>query len=150
MDGMSDGAPLGMRAVLADREPAVRSALRALTTQGLGMLVVGEACDQATLHRQVEALRPDLVILAWDLVDDGAEEALAALRESSAGLRVVVLGLRPETRPHALAAGADAYISMEDAPDVVTRVLQAGPRAAGSERLGTSETTSEPGGPSWD
>ena len=150
MDGMTDGAQPSMRAVLAEREPTVRSALRALTTQGLGMQVIGEACDEAALHHQVQALRPDLAIVAWDLVDDHAEAALAALRGASEGLRVVVLGLRPETRPQALTAGADAYISMVDAPDVVTRVLQACPRPAGSGHTWTDEKTNEPGGPSWD
>jgi DNA-binding NarL/FixJ family response regulator len=137
-----------MRAILAEREPTVRSALRALTTQGLGMQVIGEARDEAALHRQVRSLRPDLVIVAWDLVEDHAETTLAALRGSSESLCVVVLGLRPETRPQALTAGADAYISMVDAPDVVTRVLQACPRPAGSDRTWTDEETNEPGGPS--
>ena len=139
-----------MRAVLADREPTVRSALRALTTQGLGMQVIGEAGDEAALHHQVQALRPNLVIVAWDLVHDHAEAALAALRGSSEGLRVVVLGLRPETRRQALSAGADAYISMVDAPDVVTRVLQACPRPAASDDTRPDEKSHEPGGSSWD
>lgn len=147
---MTNGGLLGTRAVLADREPTVRSALRALTTLGLGMQVIGEACDEAALHRQVQSLRPDLVIVAWDLVDDHAAAALAALRGSSEGLGVVVLGLRPETRPEALTAGADGYISMVDAPDVVARVLQACPRPDASDHAWTDEKTNEPGGPSWD
>lgn len=147
---MTNEAQPSMRAVLAEREPTVRSALRALTTQGLGMQVIGEACDEAALQRQVEALRPDLVIVAWDLVGDHAEAALAALHGWSEGLRVVVLGLRPETRSRALTAGADAYISMVDAPDVVTRVLQACPPPAGCGHTWTDEKTNESGGPSWD
>ena len=145
---MTEREAVNLRAVLAEREPNVRSALRELTTQGLGMQVIGEARDEAALHRQVRSLRPDLAIVAWDLVDDHAEAALAALRGSSQGLRVVVLGLRPETRAKALAAGADAYISMVDAPDVVTRVLQECPRPTGSDHTGTDEGTNEPGGPS--
>ena len=79
------------------------------------------------LQRQVQSLRPDLVIVAWTLVVTHAEAALEALRASSRGVRIVVLGLRPETRTEALAAGADAYISMVDAPDVVAGVLQTCP-----------------------
>ncbi len=142
MDGITREELSNVRAVLADREPTVRGALRALATQGLGMQVVGEADDDAALQLQVQALRPDLVIVAWSLVGAHAEAALAALRRSSEGLRIVVLGLRPETRREALGAGADAYISMVDAPDVVARVLQTCPRRASGEK------TNEPGGTS--
>ena len=50
-------------------------------------------------------------------------------------MRIVVLGLRPELRQAALVAGADGYISMVDAPDVVARVLE----SCGEQR-------NEPGG----
>jgi DNA-binding NarL/FixJ family response regulator len=113
--------------VLAEDVPTVRNALRILTTQGLGMRVVGEADTSPELQRQVQALRPDLVIVAWTLMGTQPEVELEALRSSSNGVRIVVLGPRPETRAEALRAGADAYISMVDAPDVVARVLQTCP-----------------------
>ena len=113
-----------MRTVLANGEPTVRSAFRALVTQGLGMQVVGEADTAGALERQVQLERPDLVIVAWNLIVTDAESVFAALRSSSTGMRIVVLGRRPETRQVALTAGADGYISMVDAPDVVARVLQ--------------------------
>lgn len=115
-----------MRTVLAEGEPTVRNALRALATQGLGMRVVAEADTALALESQVQLHRPDLVIVAWNLIFTRAESVFAALRNSSSGLRIVVLGPRPETRQIALTAGADGYICMVDAPDVVARVLQSG------------------------
>ena len=112
------------RAVLAHADPTVREALRDLIMQGLGMEVVGEAGDQATLRRQVRALRPDLVIVAWKLIAADAAAALCDLRGVQDEARVVVLGPRPDKRQAALAAGADAYISMVDAPDVVAATLK--------------------------
>ena len=112
------------RAVLAHADPTVREALRDLIVQGLGMNVVGEAGDQAMLQEQVIALRPDLVIVAWKLVADDAAAALGDLRDARADARVIVLGPRPDKRHAALAAGADAYISMVDAPDVVAAALK--------------------------
>jgi DNA-binding NarL/FixJ family response regulator len=112
------------RAVLAHADPTVREALRDLTMQGLGMEVVGEAGDQATLRDQVGALRPDLVIVAWQLVTADPAGALRELRHTHDEARVVVLGPRPDKRQAALAAGADAYISMVDAPDVVAAALK--------------------------
>jgi DNA-binding NarL/FixJ family response regulator len=116
-----------MRAVLADGQPAVRDALRILVTQGLGMQVVDEAGTLQTLQRQVRAHRPDLAIVDWDLLARSAS-VLAGMRACSPGVRIVVVGLRPEMRPAALAAGADGFISKMDAPEVVVRVLQPCPR----------------------
>jgi DNA-binding NarL/FixJ family response regulator len=143
-----------MRAVLAEGEPTVRNALRILTTQGLGMQVVGEADTSVALQRQVQSLRPDLVIVAWSLLVAHAKAELEALRSSSRGVRIVVLGPRPETCTDALTAGADAYISMVDAPDVVARVLQTCSAHDGSGDTTTlrrpvsagDEKTTEPGG----
>jgi len=88
------------------------------------MQLVGEADTGGGLQRLVELHHPDLAIVAWDFVahDDAV---LSALRVASPGLRVVVIGLRPEMRRAALAAGADAFISKVDAPDVVIDALQA-------------------------
>jgi len=120
----------GTRTVLADRQPTVRDALRMLVTQGLGMQVVDEAGTLQTLRRQVRAHHPDLAIVDWDLMARSAS-ALAGLRACWPGLRIVVMGLRPEMRPAALAAGADGFVSKMDAPDVVVGVLQ--PCDKGSE-----------------
>lgn len=113
----------GTRVLLAHKESMVRDALRDLVVQGLGMRVAGEADDLRALEPLARSLRPDLVIVAWDLVSGGAAAALSAVRRSCGG-RIVVLGPRPEMRSEALAAGGDAYISMVDAPDVVAASLR--------------------------
>ncbi len=112
-----------MRTVLAESEPTARDALRGLLVQGLGIQVAGEAHTLETLRHVVRTQRPDLAIVSWDLVERSAD-VLADLRASSPGLRIVVIGLRPDMRPAALAAGADGFVSKVDAPDVVVRVLQ--------------------------
>ena len=87
-----------MRAALADAEPAVRSALSVLMQQDLGMQVVGEAETAAGLQDLVQTHRPDLVVVAWNLVAAEPAQALRALRRLRPGLRIVALGLRAETR----------------------------------------------------
>jgi two-component system response regulator NreC len=119
-----------MRTVLAEGQATVRDALRILVTQGLDMRVVDEAKTLQTLKRQVRAHRPDLAIVDWDLLDRSAS-VLAGLRACAPGLRIVVIGPRPEMRPAALAAGADGFFSKVDAPEVVVGVLQACPKAIG-------------------
>jgi DNA-binding NarL/FixJ family response regulator len=127
----------GTRTVLADRQPTVRDALRILVTQGLGMQVVDEAGTLQTLQRQVRAHRPDLAIVDWDLLARSTS-ALAGLRACSPGLRIVVVGLHPEMRPAALAAGADGFVSKVDAPDVVVGVLKPCAQATGETTGGLS------------
>jgi two-component system response regulator DesR len=116
-----------MRTVLAEGQATVRDALRILVTQGLGMQVAGEAETLQTLRRQVRTHRPDLAIVDWDLLARSAS-VLADLRASSPGLRIIVIGRRPEMRHAALAAGADGFVSKMDAPDAVVRCLQPCPR----------------------
>jgi DNA-binding NarL/FixJ family response regulator len=126
----------GTRTILADGEPTVRGALRGLLTQGLGMQVVGEVQTTAALERQVRLKAPDLVIVAWDLIGAEAESAFTELRSSSSSLRIIVVGLRPDTRRAALKAGADAFISMVDAPQEVIRVLRQSQEHDGSNSRG--------------
>ena len=125
------------RTVLADGQPAVRDALRILVMQGLGMQVVGEAATLQTLRHQLRVHRPDLAIVDWDLLAQSAS-VLAGLRACSPGLRIVVIGLRPEMRPAALAAGADGFVSKVDAPDVLVGVLQPCCETAGETTGGLS------------
>lgn len=88
------------------------------------MQVVGDADTALALQQQVQLHKPDLVIVAWNLVVTDAKSVLAGLRGSSPGLRIVVLGLRPETRNVALKAGADGFVSKVDAPELVVGVLR--------------------------
>lgn len=126
-----------MRTVVADGQPAVRDALRVLVTQGLRMQVVDEAGTLQTLQRQVRTHHPDLVIVDWDLLARSTS-VLAGLRACSPGLRVVVVGLRPQMRPAALAAGADGFVSKVDPPAAVIGVLQPRTKAAGKTAGGLS------------
>lgn len=112
-----------MRTVLADRQPAVRRALRVLLTQDLGLEVVGEVEAADGLQASVRALQPDLLIVDWDLLAADAGATLVALRRSRGGVHIVVLGIRPEDRSAALAAGADAFVSKVDGPDQVVSAL---------------------------
>lgn len=108
-----------MRILLVDDQPEVRSALRLLLEQDLGVTFVGEAARTDDLLAQVGEACPDLVLLDWDLPDLRVTEVLSALRSRCPRLSVVVLSSRPEARQAALAAGACAFVSKGDAPEVL-------------------------------
>lgn len=110
--------------LVADDQPEVRSAVRLIVEQLVGYRVAGEAADVAGLLRLAGELRPDVVLLDWELPGGGvfsAEEgwrrdALAALHATASETRVVALSVRPHAGPEAVAAGADAFVCKGDPP----------------------------------
>jgi DNA-binding NarL/FixJ family response regulator len=106
-----------MRVLIADDEIQVRSALRLHLEEGAGATVVGEADNSDDLLAKVEASRPDLLLLDWELPPSGGCAVLRALQAAWPELVVFVLSGRPEVRSEALAAGATAFVSKGDSPE---------------------------------
>jgi DNA-binding NarL/FixJ family response regulator len=106
-----------LRVLIADDQVHVRSALRLLLRERLGVTVVAEADDVAQALEQVNTAEPDLVLLDWELPALGGAAALAGLRTIRPGLAVIALSGRPEARRAALAAGVDAFVSKGESPD---------------------------------
>jgi DNA-binding NarL/FixJ family response regulator len=112
-----------MRILLADDQPKVRLGLRLLLEQEQGMMVVAEAADSGSLLAQAEESRPDLVLLDWSLQDSAAAEQLAALRQVCPQVAVIVLSAQPGAEEAALAAGADAFVSKADPPELLLEAI---------------------------
>ncbi len=107
----------GTRVLIADDRFHVRSALRLLLRERLGVTVIDEA---VTLEQALELAsmeEPDLVLLDWELSAQGGVTALVGLRTARPGLAIIALSSRPEARRAALAAGADAFVSKGDPPE---------------------------------
>ncbi len=120
-----------MEVLLADDQPEIRSALRLLLQQESWLSAAGEAADSAELLAAAAVLRPDVVLLDWELPSPAnlrpetrAEELLENLREACPGLRIVAMSSRPEARTSALAAGADAFVSKGDPAEHLLRTLE--------------------------
>lgn len=116
-----------MRVLLADSQPSVRFALRLLLEQQLSPLtVVGEVANIQTLLRDIDAARPDLILLEWELPGCNGTQA-TVLRELHMHLPeavVIAFSADFESRKAALAAGADAFVSKSDPPSVVVNTLE--------------------------
>ena len=113
-----------MRVFLIDDQVQVRSALRKLLKHRLNMQVIGEAVDIRNLWVELEAARPDLLLLDWSALGSRPSEMLPALRARYPQLLVIVMSGQPEVRRAALAAGADAFISKTAPPDQLLTVLK--------------------------
>ena len=88
------------------------------------MQVIGEAVDIRNLGVELEAARPDLLLLDWSTLGSHPGEMLPALRARYPHLLVIVMSGQPEVRRAALAAGADAFISKTDSPDQLLAILK--------------------------
>ena len=103
-----------MRVFVADAEPQVRSALRIMLVQELGLRVVGETNRSWGLVDRVRTTRPDVVVLDWDLPGPPVADLLPALRIASGRLFVVVLSVDADAEVEAMTLGADAFVSKTD------------------------------------
>ena len=106
-----------MRILIADDQAKVRFALRVLLERQPGLEVVGEALNRDDLVAKVGVLRPDLVLLAWELPGNRQSGLPSLLRQACPDLTVIALSGRPEAHGLALAAGADAFVSKGDPPE---------------------------------
>jgi len=129
-----------LRVLLADDQPRVRFALCTLLRRQPELQIVGEVGDVDGLWNEIEAVRPDLLLLDWELGPTGMTDAVLTLRERHPGLFVIALSGRHEARRAALKAGVDAFVSKTDPPerllDAVQSCLESPRTASGTPRDG--------------
>ena len=113
-----------IRVLLAEGQTEARLALREYLKGQPGLDVVGEAADCNELVAQTEAIRPDLVLLDWDLPGQSKGNLVAALRNPDCRPLVVVLGKRPESSAPAMDAGADAFVYKGQGPKQVALTIR--------------------------
>lgn len=130
-----------MQVLVADDQAEIRTALKLLIEQEPGFGVVGEVADADVLMSRIRATQPDLLMLDWELsglrsIDsciDSGRRLISALRALCPGLRVLAMSGQPEARRKALAAGADAFASKGDPPELLLCTLRhLGSRAGGN------------------
>jgi DNA-binding NarL/FixJ family response regulator len=105
-----------VRIVIADRQAAVRAAVKTFLQTMLSLDIVGEACDSQQLLAQIETNHPDVVLLDWELPGRSAVELLSMLRALDVRLKIIILGSDPEQLQDARAAGADGFVRKGDPP----------------------------------
>ena len=85
--------------------------------------VVGEADSADELLRRIPTTHPQVVLLDWELPGLPDAHKLNILHRVSPQLKVIALSGQPEARAHALADGADVFISKSDPPEGVLIAL---------------------------
>jgi len=113
-----------MRVLLIDNQPHIRTAIQFLLDQQPGIWVVGTADRGDVLPEQTDTLRPDIVLISWELWRKSATGLLTALHARDVSPRVVVFSSRVEEEQAALRSGADAFLCVYDQPERFLKVLR--------------------------
>jgi DNA-binding NarL/FixJ family response regulator len=115
-----------LRVVLADDHHFFREGLRDMLDTA-GMIVVGEAKDDAEAVALADDLKPDVVVIDLNMSDDSGAEALRRIAAVSPQAQMVVLTSSAEETDvlDALKAGACGYILKDtQADDLVGGIRQ--------------------------
>lgn len=105
-----------MRVAVVEGHDHVRAALCFRIKAQPDIQLVGAFGFSPDLTVRLLALRPDVVLLDWELPDHLAEQVLLAARRAPSPPRVVVLSVRPDDEIQARAAGADSFVSKSQPP----------------------------------
>jgi len=106
----SAAAEDGIRVLVVDDHPLVRSTLTDLLSDEPDLTVVGECEDGSQVLDAVERLHPDVVLMDLSMPGMGGLAATEALRAVRPAPRVVVLSAQTGVRSEVRAAGADALV----------------------------------------
>ena len=113
-----------MHIFIAESDRNLRVGLQMLLNQEAGMQVTGIAVRTETLAAQVAAAQTDVLLVDWHLPGGLVSDVLAELRQSVSPPKIIVMSVRPEMERAALAAGADAFVSIGASPEHLIAALR--------------------------
>ena len=111
------------RVLIADADPALRTAFGLILQKKLGVSEMKEVTNLAQLQSCLQTWQPDIMLLDYNL--PGLSEAGGLAAHCSALPRpVIVLSIRAEDGSLALADGADDFIYKSFAPEQVLAIIK--------------------------
>ena len=112
--------------VLVDDHPALRMGLRIMLEQAPDIRVVAEASTGEEALAQIEALRPDVVVLDCQLPGMSGTEVAAEVRRLGLPVRVLALSAYTDDQviQGMIQAGAVGYLLKEEAPAAIVDAVR--------------------------
>jgi DNA-binding NarL/FixJ family response regulator len=126
------------RILLVDDHPVVRRGIRAILTDRIQGVVVGEASDANAALGQLRNSQWDLVVADISLPGMSGLDLVKRLKELYPNLPTLVMSMHPASQfaRRAIGAGAAGYLTKDSAPDMLIAAiedLQRGHRPAGRD-----------------
>lgn len=112
-----------VKVLIADDRPTTRQGLRALLALVPNVEVVGEAADGQESVDLVAECRPDVVLMDMQMPVMNGLEATRRIKEQWPAVRVIALTMYARYRAEALAAGVDAFLLKDGAPDTLAGAI---------------------------
>ncbi|HET9221011.1 MAG TPA: response regulator transcription factor [Roseiflexaceae bacterium] len=115
-----------IRVLIVDDHVVVRAGLRLLIESRPGLVVVGEAANQADALLLAAREQPDIILLDLALGAESGRDMLSDLRSTASESRVLVLtGVRdPAEHRQAIRQGALGLVLKEQAPEVLLKAIE--------------------------
>jgi DNA-binding NarL/FixJ family response regulator len=115
-----------MRALLAGNQVWLRSALRLLLEHEANIEVVGEVGNAQILPAVLRDLRPDLLLLDWQLPSLGPDSVRHYLLKTMRAIlpHLYIIALTTDNTNHRELLNTDAYINKAEPPKQILAVLQ--------------------------
>ncbi len=112
---------------IADDHPLIRDGLRSLLAAHANIEIVGTAADGRTALREVQRLRPDVVLMDITMPELNGIEATRQLAERCPSVKVVILSVHATVEHYyqAARAGARGYLLKESADEEVAAAIRA-------------------------
>jgi DNA-binding NarL/FixJ family response regulator len=111
-----------IRIIIADPDPATRSALKLFLRRKLGTNGVFEVEDVETLIRTLAVAPPDILLMDWRLYGSPAPETCRLLQRAFPNLKIVLLSVDAADEAAAKEAGAD-FVHKGASPDELLTAL---------------------------
>jgi two-component system response regulator DesR len=112
-----------MKILIADDQADVLNALKVLLEQQDGHFIIDEAEDMNSLLTKVEEMKPDILLLDWELSNRDMADVVPEIRRLAKDIRIVAMSVSPEAESMAKYAGADAFVSKGDNSDMLLSVI---------------------------
>lgn len=119
---------MNLRLLLVENHQIVRQGLRAVLGNESGFEVIGEAADGVTALRQVERLKPDVLVLDLMLPGLGGLEVTRQVAQRHPATRVIILSMHADVAyvAEALRAGAVGYVLKEESAQQLALAIREG------------------------
>ena len=113
-----------VRVVIADDHPSIRENLRYLLDAEADLEVVGVAKDGVSALQMAMGLRPDVLVIDYELPDYDGLSVARAVRGAGYGTRVILYTMTSEVVAYAKRPEIDACVSKAAAPRVLLEAIR--------------------------